>query len=51
MNSFDLRHHQKVQQKDYQKDEWYENSTKLDYLGLFFMCYVFYIIDRNFYSI
>ncbi|SDP35732.1 hypothetical protein [Clostridium gasigenes] len=24
MNGFDLRHHQKVQQKDYQKDEWYE---------------------------
>ena len=22
MNSFDLRHQQKVQQKDYQKDEW-----------------------------
>lgn len=24
MNGFDLRHHQKIQQKDYQKDEWYE---------------------------
>ena len=24
MNSFDLRHHQKIQQKDYQKNEWYE---------------------------